>query len=324
MTTYNIAVKDDGPSSVTVFFPGAAPLVATSHHTHYDEIVKALVSDEDETTIRSLFDLAFALARKFEQVSERVMINCGKVYFDGEVLDDVLTQTILKFYQEGNDEFKPLVAFLEKVFTNPDAHSRTNLYRWLANQSFAIAPDGDFIAYKSVQPSTEDGVYWSIHNGGEKAAIVDGEWVDGFVPNKPGSVISMPRGEVAHDPSASCSTGLHVGSWRYAKDFTGNTVLRVKVNPRDVVSVPTDAGGAKLRCCRYQVIDVVTKETPTLFSNDEAVEAPAVKKASKADRRATLNRENRDTIRALARKAKIEGRGRMNKDELIEALLNVK
>ena len=34
-------------------------------------------------------------------------------------------------------------------------------------------------------------------------------------------------------------------------------MLEIHINPRDVVSVPTDAGGAKMRVCRYTVASVV-------------------------------------------------------------------
>jgi hypothetical protein len=34
------------------------------------------------------------------------------------------------------------------------------------------------------------------------------------------------------------------------------------VNPRDVVSVPTDARGAKVRVCRYYVDDVILSRDP--------------------------------------------------------------
>jgi hypothetical protein len=55
-----------------------------------------------------------------------------------------------------------------------------------------------------------------------------------------------------------CSVGLHVGTYDYASNFTLN-VLEVHVNPRDVVSVPTDSNWAKVRCCRYVVIKEVER-----------------------------------------------------------------
>ena len=67
----------------------------------------------------------------------------------------------------------------------------------------------------------------------------------------------MARSEVQHDPSVGCHKGLHVGTWDYASSFGRGVVLEVEVDPRDVVSVPTDCGDAKLRCCRYRVRDEI-------------------------------------------------------------------
>lgn len=65
--------------------------------------------------------------------------------------------------------------------------------------------------------------------------------------------------------SVGCGHGLHVGAFDYAKSYggidldddeggNGNKLMICKVNPRDVVSVPTDSRFQKLRCCRYEVV----------------------------------------------------------------------
>ena len=70
----------------------------------------------------------------------------------------------------------------------------------------------------------------------------------------------MPRSEVAYDPGEACSVGLHVGNYKFARDYASAALLEVHVNPRDVVSVPTDAGGHKIRVCRYKVVDLVEEK----------------------------------------------------------------
>jgi hypothetical protein len=101
----------------------------------------------------------------------------------------------------------------------------------------------------------EEGVYYSTRSG---HAIVNGVDINDYVPQRVGDVVEMPRSEVTFDPSVSCSSGLHVADWGYANGM-GNTVLAVLVNPRDVVSVPTDYGDAKVRVCRYKVLEVRTE-----------------------------------------------------------------
>jgi hypothetical protein len=61
-----------------------------------------------------------------------------------------------------------------------------------------------------------------------------------------------------------------VGTYDYAKRYANGALLKVHVNPRDVVSVPTGEG-EKVRVCRYVVEDIIdAPETRWLATNDEA------------------------------------------------------
>jgi hypothetical protein len=65
----------------------------------------------------------------------------------------------------------------------------------------------------------------------------------------------MPRSLVDDNRSVACSVGLHVGSFHFANGFYGGgKLLVVKINPRDVVSVPADAGDQKIRVHRYVIV----------------------------------------------------------------------
>jgi hypothetical protein len=92
--------------------------------------------------------------------------------------------------------------------------------------------------------------------------------MNGHIPNQPGSVISISRSYVQHDPEQGCSTGLHVGTWGYASSF-GDVTLKVEINPRDIVSVPTDCGAAKMRVSRYKVIKIIDNPVRS-FVDDES------------------------------------------------------
>lgn len=246
---YNL-VSSGFDSNITVFVNGEMYVASNLSHENFEDIVAAALA-EDESIV-DMFDHQKVVTKRFEKVSDRVSVANGTVFFDGDPVDSTLTRQILRFVEEDSD-FMPLVNFFEKVQQNPNEHSREQLYRWLNDRDFSIAPDGDFLAYKGVQ-SGENGVWVSVHSG---TAIVDGEIVTGNIPNPIGSVIEMPRSEVQHDPSVACHTGLHAGTWDYASGFA-RTVLLVKINPRDVVSVPTDARDQKLRVCRYTVVEKVT------------------------------------------------------------------
>ena len=68
----------------------------------------------------------------------------------------------------------------------------------------------------------------------------------------------MDRSLVNADRNVTCSTGLHVASLKYARDCYGGQVLVVcKVNPKNVISVPIDYSGMKMRTCEYTVLEVL-------------------------------------------------------------------
>jgi hypothetical protein len=250
MISYTL-VGDGDDANVVVWIPGRSPLVAHSSHPRFEEIVQG-ARDGDESVV-SLFDLAETVAERFEDLSERVSVANGRVYFDGDEVPGTISDHIVRFLDEGRSDWMPLVRFLENVGQNPNEHSRTMLYDWLQSERFTITADGMIVGYKGVRVGTdEDGneVLSSIHSG---RAIVDGTVVVGNIPNAVGSVLTMPRESVAFNPADGCSTGLHVGTFEYASGFAQGAILEVHVHPRDVVSVPTDCSAQKMRVCRYVV-----------------------------------------------------------------------
>jgi hypothetical protein len=79
----------------------------------------------------------------------------------------------------------------------------------------------------------------------------------------------MARDLVDDNPNNTCSAGLHVACFDYAKGF-GSRLVEVKVNPRDVVCVPTDYNGTKMRTCRFEVVaECVKMRTEELYGHDK-------------------------------------------------------
>ena len=76
--------------------------------------------------------------------------------------------------------------------------------------------------------------------------------------NAPGEILEVDRNTVDEDDTVTCSRGLHVCSKSYLDHYgtsKGNKVVRCKVHPKDVVSIPIDYNNAKMRTCGYTVID---------------------------------------------------------------------
>lgn len=256
MIRYSLISEGD-TSALTVVHNGEI-YQCTSTHPYWSDILDGVLAG-DESAIE-LIDMGKAADTKFRQVTERVTVKDGSVYFDGDRVDNALTQAIIRAMREGAD-FTPLALFMEKIYQNPKKHSRETLYTWIADRDFTITETGDLIAYKGVNSNGT-----SIVAG---PGIVNGVPMNDHLPNEVGSVLEMSRSSVQHDPAVGCSVGLHVGTFEYAQGFSRGKILKVVVNPRDVVSVPTDCSWAKMRVCRYRVLEVIDAPVNTLVDPTE-------------------------------------------------------
>lgn len=237
---YNF-VSYNGKSNVTVVVDGEM-FVADETHPNF-EAIKAAVFANDESVV-DLFDAAKTIVKRFEKLSRSVSIKGNKVFFDGVEQNNALTEHLAQVVESGVDDYEPLVKFYEKIEANPNPHSREHLYRWL-NHRFTITDEGNILGYRGLRDD-----FTSVHAG---PGIVNGEEVNGHLDNSVGNVVELPRDQVTFDPAQGCAFGLHVGTYEYANGWGRGKVVEVEVDPRDVVSVPTDSNDAKMRVCRYTV-----------------------------------------------------------------------
>jgi hypothetical protein len=266
-------VRFEDEATLTVFHDGRA-LVANDSHPYWDEILKGVTVDDDPSVV-DLFDMTEVVADKFQRLSERVTVHSGRVFFDGDEVDNTLTQKVVEFLRQKVDDWKPLVAFMEKVMVNPEPHSREQLFDFLAHNAFSITQDGDIVGYKGLRSVSENGHHFRSYWEGRNSVTVDGVSSTGYVYQSLGSVVEMARSEVQHDPNQGCSQGLHISNFDYAKDY-GDVVGLVHVNPRDVVSVPNEHEWQKVRACRYVLVDLVTEPftSALVLSEDDAADEP--------------------------------------------------
>jgi hypothetical protein len=264
-------IRGDKVDAVVAFQPNSdTPLhQATSDDPNWQLILDKLNANDE--SVFDLFDVAGAVAKKLMVLSERITYDHGIIRFDGEVQSGPLADHLVRVIKTGTDDYKPVVKFWENVAQNPSERSREQMFTWLAKHEFSIDDDGYIIGYKSVHSYTavtangEEKKYRSTKAG---HSFVNGvESKEGYVYQNVGDVISIPRSEVDDNAGAACSTGLHVGDWTYVTSFSGDTKMKVRVHPRDVVSIPRE-DARKMRCCRYENVAIVTApdSQPILFS----------------------------------------------------------
>jgi hypothetical protein len=177
-----------------------------------------------------------------------------KVYVGDNEVHNSIGKRLIAFAEDGLP-FTPLVEFCHKLHNNMSESVREQLYNFLAHNNIPITEDGCFIAYKGVEVN-------------EHGLLVDAH-TKTFV-NEPGRTVEMPREQVDDDPNVTCSHGLHVAAHDYAENFA-SVLISVKVDPENVVSVPVDYDGQKMRVCKYEVLEVISDRQPiqeSLFTED--------------------------------------------------------
>lgn len=195
----------------------------------YDQVIQKIKEGKLDEII-PLLSIADSLSQRGFDIVD------GIVHVDGDALPDSLSARVLDFFNN-NLPFEPLLKFWAKLKNNPSFNSRQMLFKFLEHNGHPITTEGNFIAYRAVRNDFLD-----KHTGKMDNAV--------------GNVVSINRSKVDDNPNNTCSHGLHVATLSYAQDFaTGDDrLLDVEVDPADVVAVPTDYNGTKMRVCKFKVV----------------------------------------------------------------------
>ena len=235
-TKYIIA--NDG--TVTAVVSGQTYCFGKSH-PNYNKLINHLKNNNVEH-----FEASYDIVSHVNAYCEGY-VNCteGSLSWDGIKMPSMFTNTIIDMVKQGFP-FEPMLNFLDNLSQNPSDHAVVELFDFMENKNMPITYDGCFLAYKAVREDYKD-IY------------------SGTFDNSVGSVCKVARNRVDNNRDNGCGHGLHVGAIDYAKTYGGidlddsdndggNRLMICKVNPRDVVSVPTDHKFQKLRCCQYEVV----------------------------------------------------------------------
>ena len=230
---------------ITVIIDGEPRLIPPDDK-RYDELLAAF-KDYNELEIRRLAVNPIEQAKTLLCQIDGVKVFYGRVELNGELMAGRLVDVILEEARQGLSVTR-LTRFLENVEKNPSFRARQDLYAWVEANSMPITTDGCIIAYK----------------------IVDHDFMDcytGTFDNSPGRRVEIARNHVDENPDQTCSQGLHGCGAEYLPSYgPGNKrVVLIKVNPADMVAFPKDYNLSKFRCCGYDVLHEVPKETAAKF-----------------------------------------------------------
>jgi hypothetical protein len=213
------------------------PFTINKGHRKFDEVTEAWRARDIEKVER-LID-GIRIVENFTMGNIKVLH--GQLTYKGEPISNALAERVVEM-MEASLPYEPVVRFADNLMQNPSQSARDELFLFLNKGKMPITEDGHFLAYRKVDEN-----YKSYHRNGNGTQN----------SNKPGEVVEMSRAECDDNRGQTCSAGLHFCSYSYLPHYEGNRgkVVIVKINPRDVVSIPNDYDDAKGRCCRYEVIE---------------------------------------------------------------------
>ena len=233
------------------------------------------IKADDWDTVRDAVDPKQVV---LEYGAGNVSVQGDKLFWKGVEFHNALSMRFIQMLQDGFP-VTPLVNFMDNLYTNPSYRAVNELYGFLEKNSLPITPDGCFLAYKKVRND-----YLDCHSG--------------TMDNSLGKEVAMERNQVDDDKDRTCSAGLHFCSRDYLNHFGGERIVIVKINPRDVVSIPSDYNDSKGRACKYEVVDEIDKDRA-----DEAF-TKAVQAEAERDASIVAEKELVSYIRALRGAAK--------------------
>ena len=220
--------------NVVIVIDGEPHTINKTHLT-YNKVVEAIKAG-DWGSVKELINPTKVLVNYSRG---NVSVVDGEMFWKGTPFHNALATRIVSMLEEGFD-IEPMVQFMNNLMRNPSKRAVDELYGFLEKNSLPITPDGHFLAYKRVR-----GDYKDCHTG--------------TMDNSVGQVVEMERNMVDDNRDNTCSKGLHFCSHSYLQSFSGERTVIVKIDPADVVSIPSDYNNAKGRTCRYEVVGEVAQ-----------------------------------------------------------------
>lgn len=242
----------DGKINLTVYNQAEEIFISTVA-TELPDYVK-LITEGDWEALVNKSSVLKNIQTKTSAITFDLIKN--KFSLAGVTLNTEYEQLILNAYnqslnEDNTDALHGLVNLVHRMNNANRMHKFSQLYEFLKHNDIKLLPDGNFVAFKYL------------------AKDDDGNYVDDYskkIKQKVGDYVYTHENKVKDDPNITCSYGLHVAAWDYVAKQ--QIIAQVVVHPEDVVSIPYDYDGAKMRAKGYLITDI-KEDKPYLsdFSN---------------------------------------------------------
>lgn len=251
-------------------------------------VLKKMLKDGQHAAAIELLDTSGKIEKLTEGAIRRG--DDGELYIEDDQMPPALADKIRMVAASDYDP-TPFVKFWQRLKQNPSENSRKQFYKFVQNCDCNITSEGKVILYKGVSKDLR-----SRHAATHVCR--DGRRID--LLHTPGVELSIPREDAADNPNVACSTGLHCAPWNYVSNFYSDcgAIVELMVDPKDVVSVPNDGNGHKMRVCAYKVLrkmgqgDTPLKDVLAKMKRKETDGAKEIRSKAKNLKKAAVQAES--------------------------------
>ena len=247
-------------TSITIYDPDGSVYNASTSHPEFNNIKKSLKNKDFKEAVAQINKIKKVTAgletinklSVFSGKDKSIIIKNRELYVisketkEEQLMKGTLASFIIDLSVAATngstykEKFDIVSLFLIKMIDNDmDETSMDGLFKFLKGARIPINSSGNILTYKRIKEN-----YTDCHTG--------------KIDNHVGKTVSMDRSKVTYNPNVTCASGLHVCSYSYLGHFGGARLVVCEVEPHDVVSVPVDYNYAKMRCCKYKVVEEIT------------------------------------------------------------------
>lgn len=222
--------------------------------------------------LREILEIKKTIVKSMENAVDGVRVEGSKILHGEREITGLVATRIFEMLRLGLD-IQPMLNFLNRLMKNPSKRAVDETFDFVDACSLPVTEDGCILAYRKNGKGYLDSHSYSVVSKpvalmdeaeqlkyeqpviGGREKNVTMQIVDGVF------TVSMPRNGVDEDKDRTCSAGLHFCSYTYLSHFSGDHILVVKIDPADIVAIPSDYNNAKGRCCKYQVVDEISADS---------------------------------------------------------------
>jgi len=221
--------------------------VISKNHKNFDTVSQIVWSNRGS---QESLSQAYKMMNKAQQVlsiSDRIKLDTDNhiLLVDDIKLPVSLADKFIQITVAGSQvDLDKYTKFSINLTDNVSNSVLNRLYDFISANSVQITDDGMIICFKKVNSEFKD-IYSRSFD------------------NSVGKIVQVRRNQVDENINKTCSYGLHVCAAHYLDSYGSdynNRVVKVLLDPADVVSIPSDYNDSKVRCCSYTVIEDVTEQ----------------------------------------------------------------